>query len=164
MTKDEALRLALEALTEIDGAVVSLLSSLSFKDPGPESPAEKVAAAIKAIRAALAAPAVVPPSLNSGMCTRCGKWAGAHATLPGQPRDHLCMCQPAAPAAPSVPPGWRQVAWGVFAQVDGEWSLQWPPRMTHAAAEDDCAHYKPGTKTKVLPVFAAAPTDGGQHG
>ncbi len=27
-------------------------------------------------------------------CTRCGKWAGAHATLPGQPKDHLCMCQP----------------------------------------------------------------------
>ena len=28
-------------------------------------------------------------------CQRCGKWAGAHATLSGQPRDHLCMCQPA---------------------------------------------------------------------
>lgn len=28
-------------------------------------------------------------------CTRCGKWNGAHATLPGQPRDHLCHCQPA---------------------------------------------------------------------
>lgn len=27
-------------------------------------------------------------------CKRCGKWAGAHATLPGQSRDHLCMCQP----------------------------------------------------------------------
>ena len=28
-------------------------------------------------------------------CNRCGKWAGAHATLPGQPKDGLCMCQPA---------------------------------------------------------------------
>ena len=28
------------------------------------------------------------------ICERCGKWAGAHATLPGQPKDHLCMCQP----------------------------------------------------------------------
>lgn len=27
-------------------------------------------------------------------CQRCGKWAGAHATLPGQPTDHLCMCFP----------------------------------------------------------------------
>ena len=25
-------------------------------------------------------------------CNTCGKWAGAHATLPGQPTDHLCMC------------------------------------------------------------------------
>ena len=25
-------------------------------------------------------------------CERCGKWAGAHATLPGQPTDHLCRC------------------------------------------------------------------------
>jgi hypothetical protein len=29
-------------------------------------------------------------------CNRCGKWNGAHATLPGQPRDHLCHCQPHA--------------------------------------------------------------------
>ena len=29
-------------------------------------------------------------------CNRCGKWAGAHATLPGQPTDHLCMCAPQA--------------------------------------------------------------------
>lgn len=28
-------------------------------------------------------------------CTTCGKWAGAHATLPGQPTDHLCRCPPA---------------------------------------------------------------------
>lgn len=27
-------------------------------------------------------------------CGRCGKWAGAHAILPGQPRDHLCQCLP----------------------------------------------------------------------
>jgi hypothetical protein len=26
------------------------------------------------------------------MCQQCGKWAGAHATLPGQSRDHLCHC------------------------------------------------------------------------
>lgn len=25
-------------------------------------------------------------------CNRCGKWAGAHAYLPGQPKDDLCMC------------------------------------------------------------------------
>ena len=36
-------------------------------------------------------------------CARCGKWAGAHATLPGQPTDHLCMCvpTPVEKAAPS---------------------------------------------------------------
>ena len=27
-------------------------------------------------------------------CNKCGKWAGAHATLPGQPKDHLCLCPP----------------------------------------------------------------------
>ncbi len=27
-------------------------------------------------------------------CNRCGKWAGAHAILPGQPTDHLCLCRP----------------------------------------------------------------------
>lgn len=27
-------------------------------------------------------------------CERCGKWAGAHATLPGQARNHLCVCVP----------------------------------------------------------------------
>jgi uncharacterized membrane protein YccC len=27
------------------------------------------------------------------VCEKCGKWAGAHATLPGQPRAHLCMCE-----------------------------------------------------------------------
>lgn len=26
-------------------------------------------------------------------CNRCGKWCGASAVLPGQPTDHLCMCQ-----------------------------------------------------------------------
>ena len=30
-------------------------------------------------------------------CNQCGKWAGFHATLPGQPTDHLCMC-PSKPA------------------------------------------------------------------
>lgn len=25
-------------------------------------------------------------------CTRCNKWAGANAYLPGQPRDNLCSC------------------------------------------------------------------------
>lgn len=25
-------------------------------------------------------------------CTTCGKWRGAHATLPGHPTDHLCHC------------------------------------------------------------------------
>jgi len=28
------------------------------------------------------------------ICNKCGKWAGAHATLPGQPTDHLCMGHP----------------------------------------------------------------------
>lgn len=32
-------------------------------------------------------------------CDRCGKWAGAHGILPGQPTDHLCLC-----------PGWREVS------------------------------------------------------
>lgn len=27
-------------------------------------------------------------------CNKCGKWAGAHATLPGQSKEHLCMCPP----------------------------------------------------------------------
>ena len=31
--------------------------------------------------------------------TQCGKWAGAHAILPGQPRDSLCNC-----AAPTPEP------------------------------------------------------------
>jgi hypothetical protein len=29
---------------------------------------------------------------GSGKCKRCGKWNGAHATLPGQSTDHLCHC------------------------------------------------------------------------
>lgn len=29
---------------------------------------------------------------ETDICERCGKWAGAHATLPGQPTDHLCFC------------------------------------------------------------------------
>ena len=36
-------------------------------------------------------------------CARCGKWAGAHATLPGQPTDHLCMCVPAPAPVGLVP-------------------------------------------------------------
>lgn len=27
-------------------------------------------------------------------CNKCNKWAGAHATLPGQSTEHLCMCPP----------------------------------------------------------------------
>lgn len=88
--------------------------------------------------------------------------APSHARL-SAPDEAKCVVAlakvrraPSAPAAPSVPAGWRQVAWGVFAKVDGEWSLQWPPRITHAAAEDDIQHYKPGTPLKVLPIFAAA--------
>ena len=27
-------------------------------------------------------------------CLRCGKWAGSYAILPGQSRDHLCLCPP----------------------------------------------------------------------
>ena len=41
-------------------------------------------------------------------CTKCGKWAGAHATLPGQTKDHLCMCErpgvkPLVPPQPATP-------------------------------------------------------------
>lgn len=32
-------------------------------------------------------------------CNICGKWAGAHATLPGQPRDHLCHGHPVEASA-----------------------------------------------------------------
>lgn len=31
---------------------------------------------------------------TSPNCPRCLKWRGAHATLPGQSRDHLCQCPP----------------------------------------------------------------------
>lgn len=37
------------------------------------------------------------------ICQRCGKWAGVHATLPGQPTDHLCMCFPSGVAATPAP-------------------------------------------------------------
>lgn len=40
------------------------------------------------------------PTLQSGACHCCGKWRGAHATLPGQPTDHLCKCAPAPAAKP----------------------------------------------------------------
>jgi hypothetical protein len=49
--------MALDALTEIDGAVIALLSSLAYRDPGPDSPGEKVRASITALRTALSAPA-----------------------------------------------------------------------------------------------------------
>jgi hypothetical protein len=46
-------------------------------------------------------------------CNKCGKWAGAHATLPGQPTDHLCMCTAkpvmGIPATPAD--GLEVVAW-----------------------------------------------------
>ena len=46
-------------------------------------------------------------------CNRCGKWAGAHATLPGQSRDHLCMCQalaqPPAPTAQPADDDWKHL-------------------------------------------------------
>lgn len=48
-----------------------------------------------------ALPAAQPVAFSAGMCNQCGKWAGAHATLPGQPRDHLCVC--AAPAPQAAP-------------------------------------------------------------
>ena len=51
-------------------------------------------------------------------CNQCGKWAGAHATLPGQSRDHLCMCQPLArPPAPTA----QQCTC-----PSGDGSLRWP--------------------------------------
>jgi hypothetical protein len=56
-TITEAARMALDALTEIDGAVIALLSSLAYRDPGPDSPGEKVRASITALRTALSAPA-----------------------------------------------------------------------------------------------------------
>ena len=50
--------------------------------------------------AAIAAQQGEAVAIRSGMCQRCGKWAGAHATLPGQPTDHLCRCQPTAAPQP----------------------------------------------------------------
>lgn len=38
--------------------------------------------------------------ISADTCPECGKWRGAHATLPGQPRDHLCRCTPASPPPP----------------------------------------------------------------
>lgn len=49
--------LTIDALTEIDGAVIALLSSPAYRDPGPDSPGEKVRASITALRTALSAPA-----------------------------------------------------------------------------------------------------------
>lgn len=39
-------------------------------------------------------------------CEQCGKWAGAHATLPGQSTDNLCFCPPKQPKQ-------EPVAWGM---------------------------------------------------
>lgn len=36
-------------------------------------------------------------------CKQCGKWAGAHATLPGQANDHLCVYMPVPPQHYTVP-------------------------------------------------------------
>ena len=30
-------------------------------------------------------------------CSQCGKWAGAHAILPGQSMQHTCSCRPIVP-------------------------------------------------------------------
>lgn len=126
-TTTEALRLAREALTWLHdmaagGKSVGHLyegdcpddSQPDSRDPGcPACKAmDKARAALSAIDQAQAAPvgapSVEPVALHAGMCSRCGKWAGAHATLPGQPRDHLCMCatpqaQPATPPAVQAP-------------------------------------------------------------
>ena len=59
-------------------------------------------------------------------CNQCGKWAGANATLPGQPRDHLCMCQPANYT------DWQQRR-GVFADIVDEALASYEAWM----AEDD---------------------------
>ena len=45
-------------------------------------------------------------------CNKCGKWAGAHATLPGQSKDHLCMCPPQRPwvglTDEEIAQGWKE--------------------------------------------------------
>ena len=40
-------------------------------------------------------------------CEQCGKWAGARAILPGQPTDHLCMCNPVVGHKTFSEPGGR---------------------------------------------------------
>ena len=55
-------------------------------------------------------------------------------------------------AAPNVPS--EPVAWGVFALVDGTWSMQWPPRMTEAAARADLGMYRPGSVLEVCQLYA----------
>lgn len=75
-------------------------------------------------------------------CQRCGKWAGAHATLPGQPKDHLCMCQvarttdglPIIPGRPEHPAG---PADGAVAQC-GVCGLRIMPVMGYVCSNPRC--------------------------
>ena len=60
-------------------------------------------------------------------CRRCGKWAGAHATLPGQPTDHLCKCPTLADLVS------RSVAPDNFALMP---AARFPGLATRAALED----------------------------
>lgn len=117
MTHTEALKLALEALEWHAGGC--------SEDGIPND----TVAAIEAIRAALAAPAAVPWQRNE--------------LAP----DVAPMLASAAPAAPSVPHGWKLVP------VEPTYDML----RASLIPEAEAARYYGR-------MLAAAPTDGGQHG
>lgn len=65
-------------------------------------------------------------------CNRCGKWNGAHATLPGQPRDHLCMCPPPQANSVKIPTNADEATLMVLLGMD--WLKNHAPERLNAAA------------------------------
>lgn len=152
MTHTEALRLALDALETVTRHFTRAPSTLA------DSTARGAAhAAIEACRAALAAPAAVPVAWSYD-------WIGSehnpHFMVAGEVADGLRLGNPpllgpdsartnwtplyAAPAAPSVPPGWKLV----------------PVEPTDAMV--DATHHGQPVSDIWRDMLAAAPTDGGQ--
>ena len=71
------------------------------------------------------------------ICERCGKWAGAHAALPGQPKDHLCMCQPSREKGAA----WWALVMGAAAALEDAANCMSDPDAKKAA-EGAAKHYR----------------------
>lgn len=141
----EALLLARNALTD---AMRAAHNNVMWR---PDQ--AKATEAVLAIGAALAAQPVADPALHTAVRLVLDATPDQLPMALDALRDHFpdagqMVAQPVADAVP--------VAWGVFAMMDGTWSMQWPPRMTEQGARADLGMYRPGSVLEVRPLYAGA--------